>query len=58
MNPRERAAFAKGTEAAERGKSVQDNPYTHETSIQSANFWAWRHGFDRAVTDARTERGQ
>lgn len=44
-NDREQKAYANGVVAAQRGKSIESNPYTHETTIQSANHWAWRRGY-------------
>lgn len=49
MNWREEKAFAKGKVAAKMGRSIIANPYTFETSIQSANFWAWKRGFESAM---------
>ena len=46
MNEREQKAFRKGEIAAKMGRD--DNPYTHATSIQSANFWTWKRGHDAA----------
>jgi len=46
MNNREKSAFNKGAAARRRGKADSENPYTHETSIQSANHWAWKRGYD------------
>lgn len=49
MNWREEKAFSKGMVAAKMGRSIVANPYTFETPIQSANFWAWKHGFESAM---------
>lgn len=49
MNEREKKAFLKGEAAAKMGRQVHANPYTHETSIQSANFWAWKRGFESTM---------
>lgn len=45
MKDRTARAFEKGQSACRRGKLMRDNPYTHETSVQSANFWAWQKGY-------------
>jgi hypothetical protein len=45
MNEREQKAFNKGKIAAQLGRAISDNPYTHETTIQSANHWAWKRGY-------------
>ena len=45
MDSREQKAFDRGADAARRGKSSDSNPYTHETTIQSANHRAWLAGY-------------
>lgn len=51
MNWRTDKAFEKGKKAYSVGKALGQNPYTHETSIQSANHWAWTHGWRTAATN-------
>lgn len=49
----------KGISAFHRGKLMRDNPYTHETSRQSANFWEWQHGYcEQARKEAADARAQ
>jgi ribosome modulation factor len=42
-------AFERGRAAYSTGKAFCDNPYTHETTIQSANHWAWSEGWKTAL---------
>lgn len=44
--------FERGMSAARRGKRLRDNPYTHVTTRQSANFWEWQRGY---VAQAKEE---
>lgn len=53
MNEREEKAYAKGVKAAQSAESKYTNPYTHETSIQSANYWAWLAGYRSVSPDNR-----
>lgn len=46
MDHREAKAYDRGVNARKRGKTLDDNPYHHATSIQSKNFWAWKKGYE------------
>lgn len=49
MNWRTDKARDRGRDAYVMGKHLPDNPYTHETSIQSANHKAWADGWLEAA---------
>ena len=54
---RAKTPFEKGMSAARRGKLMRDNPYTHETSRQSKNFWDWQRGYcQQAKNEADTAK--
>lgn len=48
---RARTPFEKGRSACRRGKRMNENPYTHETSIQSKNNREWASGYAAQAQD-------
>ena len=51
MSERTAKAFEKGKLAYSNGNALGNNPYTHETTIQSANNRAWTQGWRTAATN-------
>lgn len=54
--PGEQRAFHLGRVAHRAGRQMNDNPYTHETSVQSANNRAWRAGWSAEAGGAAAKR--
>lgn len=53
---RAKTPYEKGASACRRSVPMQENPYTHETTIQSRNNREWKRGYADQAADHGSQR--